>query len=214
MRSVQLGFENLEHGFGTQTVLDGVGAQVQAGGLLQVTGANGSGKSTLLRCLAGLLRPRSGTISLHEDGVALGPAERRRRVGYLAPDLEAYADLSAAENLQFFATLRRAAPARAGALLQELEIPAGTAWRALSSGQRQRLRWGLALLGEPRVLLLDEPFEHLDASGRGLARHLLATHRASGGLAVVAGPETTADLPDSAHLRLEPRMERNVALAG
>ena len=202
MGGVLFGFESLGHRFGHRAVLSGVSATVEAGGLLQVVGVNGSGKSTLLRCLAGLLRPRSGTITHREDGVSLDPVRRRNRVGYVAPDLEGYGELTTAEHLAFFATLRRAAPERASATLRDLDLPGDVCWRALSSGQRQRLRWALALLGEPLVLLLDEPFEHLDAGGRTVVNRLLARHRADGGLAIVAGPEPV-DLPAFATLRLE-----------
>ena len=84
-------------GFGRVPVLAGVSADLGAGEVLLVTGSNGSGKSTLLRCLAGLLRPQAGTIRLREAGVELDMAARRRRVGYVAPDLAFYEPLTAAD---------------------------------------------------------------------------------------------------------------------
>jgi ABC-type multidrug transport system ATPase subunit len=85
--AVRLHFSGVKRRFGRLVVLDGVSGEAGGGELLLVTGANGSGKSTLLRCLAGLLAPDAGDIGLAEDGRALPPAERRRRIGYLAPDL-------------------------------------------------------------------------------------------------------------------------------
>jgi heme exporter protein A len=160
-----------------------------AGEALLITGPNGSGKSTLLRCLSGLLAPDAGDILYREDGAALDPGERRRRVGLVAPDLAFYADLTVQENLDFFSRLRRVAPARGRELLARLGLPPDRMAGALSSGMRQRLRWAWALLHRPRLLLLDEPFQNLDAAGERAVRELLAAHLAGGeSLAVIANP--------------------------
>ena len=182
-----LEFSGLRRAFGRLPVLAGVGARVVTGEVLLVTGSNGSGKSTLLRCLAGLLRPQAGEIRLVEDGRSLDVAERRRRIGWVAPDLAFYEPLSALENLELFCRLRRVPASRAADLLAQLGVPAQRPAGALSSGMRQRLRWGFALLHEPRALLLDEPFQNLDAPGEKAVRALLAAHLARG-LAVVATP--------------------------
>jgi ABC-type multidrug transport system ATPase subunit len=187
--TTSLRFEGLRRRFGRLAVLDGVSGAVAAGEALLITGPNGSGKSTLLRCLSGLLAPDAGDILYREDGAALDPAERRRRVGLVAPDLAFYADLTVAENLDFFSRLRRVPPARGRELLARLGLPPDRMAGALSSGMRQRLRWAWALLHRPRLLLLDEPFQNLDAQGEQAVRELLAGHLAGeGNLAVVANP--------------------------
>src|SRR3954470_2839708 len=111
-----LRFENVRRRFGRLSVLRGVSGAVGPGEMLLVTGPNGSGKSTLLRCLAGLLAPDAGTIDYREDdreeSGPLDAAERRRRVGVVAPDLAFYAELTVRENLEFFARLRRVGPER------------------------------------------------------------------------------------------------------
>ncbi len=183
-----LRFGSLRRRFGRLAVLTGVSGAVAPGGLLHVTGPNGSGKSTLLRCLSGLLAPDSGVVEYEEAGVVLDAAERRRRVGVVAPDLAFYAELSVRENLEFFAKLRRVPAARGLAVLDRLGLPLERLAGALSSGMRQRLRWGWALLHSPALLLLDEPFQNFDAAGERIARALLAEHLAAGGLAVVANP--------------------------
>src|SRR5262249_14754701 len=175
-----------------------VSAAVGAGEALLVTGRNGAGKSTLLRCLAGLLAPDSGAIDYREEGgPPLDAAGRRRRAGLVAPDVAFYGELTAAENLAFFSRLRGLGRARGEELLRRLELPGDRPAAALSSGMRQRLRWAWALLHRPRLLLLDEPFQNLDAAGAAIARDLLAEHLApsrgpdagSGpGLAVIANP--------------------------
>jgi heme ABC exporter ATP-binding subunit CcmA len=193
----RLEFRGLVRGFGRVAVLDGVGGAVEAGSVLRVVGPNGSGKSTLLRCLAGLVRPQAGVIRYVEEGSELDAHERRRRVGYVAPDLAFYEPLSAAENLEFFGRLRGTHPSRAASLVALLGIPAHRSAGALSSGMRQRLRWAWALLHQPRLLLLDEPFQNLDAAGEAATRSLLLEHLAAGGMAVVATP-TPLDLPQVA----------------
>src|SRR4029077_3659784 len=110
-----------------------------------------SGKSTLLRCLAGLLATDGGTIAYQENGTPLDAAERRRRVGVVAPDLAFYAELTVRENLEFFARLRRVPAARGLAVLDRLSLPLDRMAGALSSGMRQRLRWGWALLHAPAL---------------------------------------------------------------
>ncbi len=188
MPAAALHFDGVRRRFGRLSVLKGVSGAVEAGGLLLVTGPNGSGKSTLLRCLAGLLAPDGGTITYREDGADLDTAERRRRVGLVAPDLAFYSELTVEENLVFFARLRRVPPERGLAVLDRLGLPLDRMAGALSSGMRQRLRWAWALLHSPRLLLLDEPFQNFDAPGEQAARELLAEHLAAGALAVVANP--------------------------
>lgn len=167
-----------------------------------VTGANGSGKSTLLKCLAGLLAADAGTIEYREEGRLLDLPARRLRVGYVAPDLAFYEELTTLENLQFFARLRGVSEVRAVQLLERVGLPTDRLSGALSSGMRQRLRWAWALLHEPRMLLLDEPFQNFDAPGEATGRALLAEHLRQG-LAVVADP-SGIELPHVAsHLHLD-----------
>ena len=187
----------MRRSFGRLQVLDGVSARVETGGVLLVRGQNGSGKSTLLRCLAGLLRPQAGTIEHREEGRALDAEERRLAIGYVAPDLALYEDLTVQENLEFFARLRGLPRERAAEILERIALPPHRPTGALSSGMRQRLRWGWALLHRPAVLLLDEPFQNLDRDGEALARTLLAEHLRDG-LAVVATP-VPLDFADLAH---------------
>jgi heme exporter protein A len=191
-----LRFQDVRRRFGRLSVLEGVSGAVAAGGALLVTGRNGSGKSTLLRCLAGLLVPDSGTIEYREEESPLGIEERRLRVGFISPDLAFYGELTVAENLAFFARLRRAELARGLEILDRLALPTDRRAATLSSGMRQRLRWAWALMHRPRLLLLDEPFQNLDTAGERVTRELLAEHlagrdaAAGAGLAVIANPSS------------------------
>lgn len=199
--TVHLEMHNLHRNYGRLRVLRDVSGAVAAGEVLAVTGDNGSGKSTLLRCLAGLMAPQKGTIVCRLDGRELDTAERRRAVGYVAPDLELYGELTTLENLQFTCRLRHLDTDRAQHLLQRVGLPLHRPAGKLSSGMRQRLRWAWALLHRPRILLLDEPLQNLDAKGRDDVLQLLAEHLERG-LAVIANPDRL-ELPNVArHLHL------------
>ena len=194
MPANRLEFRDLARRFGPLRVFSGLSGRVEGGAVLAVRGANGSGKSTLLRCLAGLLRPERGAIAARESGRELDVAGRRARVGYLGPDVAFYDELTARENLDFFARLR-GIPAETGrALAERLGLPASRPFHALSSGMKQRLRWAVALQHEPLLLLLDEPFQNLDEAGERTARELLAERLAAGALGLVASPGPL-DLP-------------------
>jgi ABC-type multidrug transport system ATPase subunit len=204
MAATALSFTGLSRRFGPLRVLRDAAGAVEAGGVLSVRGPNGCGKSTLLRCLAGLLRPDRGTVEASEDGRALDVDRRRARVGYVAPDVAFYDELTGDENLALFARLRGVDPARGKALLDRLGLAGERPFHAMSSGMRQRLRWAFALLHEPTILLLDEPFQNFDAEGEAAARALLAERLAAGALAVVASP---------AHVEL-PRVTSELRLGG
>lgn len=201
-RATTLTFDGIRRRFGRLSVLTGVSGGAAAGEVLLVTGSNGSGKSTLLKCIAGLLAPDAGSIDYREEGRRLETTGRRLRVGYLAPDLAFYEELTTLENLQFFARMRRVPAERCQQLLDRVGLPTDRLAGALSSGMRQRLRWAWAVLHEPRLLLLDEPFQNFDAAGERVGRELLEEHLAAG-LAVVADP-SGMDLPHVAsHLHLD-----------
>lgn len=151
--------------FGRSAALRGIGFEVAVGSALAVLGANGAGKSTLLRLAAGLARPSSGTLTI--TGVPAVRPEARARVGYAGHATGLYPALTARENLLFAARLRGLAEPRervevllAEEALEELaDLPAG----ALSRGLAQRLSLARALVHGPELLLLDEPFDGLDA---------------------------------------------------
>jgi len=179
-----LQLEKVRHSFGSRPVLRGIYADVPAGEALVVTGPNGSGKSTLLRIIAGLLRPDSGFVRLREGGRELSLAERRRALGMVAPDLRLYHELTALENLRFFALLRGLELTEAD--LQERLEQVGLGGRGsdlvggFSSGMRVRLKYAQAMLHEPPLLLLDEPTANLDVQGREFVEAVIERQRQRG----------------------------------
>jgi ABC-2 type transport system ATP-binding protein len=194
---------NLSKRFGRRPVLDAVDLDVRPGEAVALVGENGAGKTTLLRICAGLLRADAGTVMV--DG----------RIGYCPQQATFLESLRVDEHLILFGRAhgldRSEARARGRALLDDLEFSArpNQAIRELSGGARQKLNLTLALLGDPHVLLLDEPYQGFDrgsyvsfweqiarwcTAGRGVlvVTHLLAElDRVDRivGLSPVAGPE-------------------------
>jgi len=188
---VQLVAENLTRSFGNRRIVGPLSFAVEPGQVLAVAGQNGSGKTTLVRVLAGLLRPSSGHVFLARDGVRTPPRDASWAIGWVAPDLSLYAELTAAENLRFFAGLhgRPAGPGWAEEKIAAVGLDpsriAAHPIRALSTGQRQRVKLAFATLHEPAILLLDEPSSNLDDAGRGVVAKVVAEQRGRG-LCVVA----------------------------
>lgn len=175
--------------YGPRRVMDGVSLSLNDGETLVVAGANGSGKSSLLRVLAGLQRPTHGSVRYHIDTASYRPADALWLVGWVAPDLQLYRELTALENMTFFAALRglKRSPADLEALLADVGLGGrgGDLLATFSSGMAQRLRYAYAILHDPPVLLLDEPTVTLDEHGAALVERLIARQRERG-LTVIA----------------------------
>jgi heme exporter protein A len=168
--------------FGHVRALRGVDFALGTGESLAVFGPNGAGKTTLLRILAGLLKPDGGAVRFGGEELVRGNAAHRRRVGLISHHSLLYDGLTAAENLVFYARLYsvaepRDAAARALAgvgLAARAADPVGT----FSRGMVQRLAIARALLHDPDVMLLDEPFSGLDQGAAATLRELLGRLRA------------------------------------
>ena len=169
---------------GRLPVLRGLELQLRRGEFVALLGPNGSGKSTLLRLLAGLSRPEGGSIHIGGWQMPAELAALRAQIGYVGHETLLYNHLSASENLRFFARLYslNAPDRRIRELLTQvgLERRAQELVRNYSRGMQQRLAIARALLPQPAVLLLDEPFDGLDpAATEMLARLLRVTQERS-----------------------------------
>jgi ABC-2 type transport system ATP-binding protein len=147
---------------GGREVLHDVSFDLPPGRITGLIGPSGGGKTTLMRALVGVQRRVRGELTVL--GMAAGSPALRRRLGYGTQTQAAYEDLSVAENLRYFAALVGATRGHVDQLLarMDLEAAAGQLVRSLSGGQRSRLSLAMALLGEPELLLLDEPTVGLD----------------------------------------------------
>ncbi len=180
---------DIERAFGARRALAGVSLVVQPGEAILLAGPNGAGKTTLLRCLAGLARPTRGSVQLLGRALRVGDAASRRRIGMVAHQTWLHDDLTLLENFSFAARLydlpepRRTAMAaleRAGLLARAGDLPP-----ALSRGMQQRAAIARALLHQPDILLLDEPFSGLDAAACAGLRATIAGVIARGAAAIV-----------------------------
>jgi heme exporter protein A len=165
--------EGLRHSFGSPSVraLDDVSFSVRPGQTLAIFGPNGAGKTTLLKILAGLIRPQHGRVQI-EGG--------RRAIGWIGHQAQLYGQLTVRENLRFWASLYGVEPPPD--LLSRLGIAdyADRPVRALSRGLVQRAAIARALVHDPTVLLLDEPFTGLDRTAAEAFGRLLAQAAAAG----------------------------------
>jgi heme exporter protein A len=179
---------NLHRVFGRQRAVDGVSFSLREGEALAVFGPNGAGKTTLLRLLAGLLRPSAGDALVSDMRVA-GSAAARARIGIISHDSMLYHALTARENVELAARLYGVPNPTAAAVraLEQLRIAqrGSSPVRSLSRGQRQRVSIARALVHEPSVLLLDEPFTGLDDAGAAALGDVLRTVRETGAALVL-----------------------------
>ena len=186
----QITFHEISKSFGRRRALAKVSLECRAGEVLGLLGPNGAGKSTLLAIASTLMAPTTGQVRYGDETVRTGSGSLRARIGVLAHDLHLYPELTARENLEFFARLYRlddvrprvdAALARAG-----LTERANDAVGGFSRGMRQRLAVERALLHEPRLVLFDEPFTGLDDDARQALLGRLRSLRDGGAIVLVA----------------------------
>ncbi|CAO4178305.1 ABC transporter ATP-binding protein [Methylorubrum populi] len=161
--------ERLTLAAGRRRLLEAVSVDLAPGALVGLIGPNGAGKSTLLRCLAGLLRPDSGAVTL--DGTTLAdlpPRERGRHIGYLPQSFHPAWDYTVQEVVELGASRQPGAALKIPDLLQDhgLLSLAARRWSQVSGGERARALLAATLVAEPSVLLADEPGASLDIGHR------------------------------------------------
>jgi ABC-2 type transport system ATP-binding protein len=177
---------DVRHAYGQVQALDGVSLTVQPGEVFGLLGANGSGKSTLNRCIATLLQPDSGTLEVAGHDVLTEADGARAALGYLAEFPVLYPALSAEEFLRFVAGVRgvprEEAAERIDRWLSLFELQDARAQRlgGYSQGMGRKVALAAALVGEPEVVLLDEPTNGLDPPSVWLFRQVIADLRKQG----------------------------------
>jgi Cu-processing system ATP-binding protein len=170
-----------------------VSFDLPAGETIAMVGHNGAGKTTLLKLMLGLIHPTAGTLRVLGENPAAGEFAARRALGYLPESVSFNAALTGREILSFYARLKREPVAKSLALLDKVGLGAASTRRVgtYSKGMRQRLGLAQALIGEPKVLLLDEPTTGLDPALRLSFYQLVEELRGRGATVVLCSHALT-----------------------
>jgi ABC-2 type transport system ATP-binding protein len=185
--------KNLSRAYGGFLAVDGVSFGIPGGEIVGLLGHNGAGKTTIMKMLSGYLEPTAGSISIDGTDIGADPHAVQARLGYLPENLPVYPDMSVADYLDYAATLKGLAGEELRQAVRrvvrdtELQGKLLDTIATLSRGYRQRVGVAQALLGSPRVLILDEPTNGLDPNQtqhmrdliKGLSRQatvILSTH--------------------------------------
>ena len=166
---MQLIAENVGKSFGNSIIFKHIDLEVSSGQCIGIIGPNGSGKTTLIRVLSKLISPSTGQVFYKTNGKELSREEGFRHIGLIGPYLELYQDLTALENLRFFAEIRGLKDYRKK--IDDLFEKFGLQNRQddqvknYSSGMKQRLKYIFALMHDPDILFIDEPRSNLDEEG-------------------------------------------------
>ncbi|WP_420135617.1 ATP-binding cassette domain-containing protein [Rhodopseudomonas sp.] len=189
---------DVEKNYRVVRALRGVSFALQPGRLSALVGHNGAGKTTLIKLMLGLIRASAGTIRVLGEDPA-GAFSARRQLGYLPENVAFNTGLTGRETLAFYARLKRIAPSSAWPLLDRVGLAAAADRKVgtYSKGMRQRLGLAQALLGRPRVLLLDEPTTGLDPALRQTFYDICDELRADGATVLISSHALT-ELEDRA----------------
>lgn len=159
-------------------------------GVLGISGKNGSGKSTLLKCLAFLTKPHAGTIHWMDQEKELTREDLGPKIGYAAPYINLYDELTIYENLEFLLQVSGMSTQRTyiTSHIDQVQMKdyREKLFKSLSTGQRQRVKLAAALIRKPDVIFLDEPGSNLDESGHQLVSQIVNVMKAKNKLVIIA----------------------------
>ena len=181
--------DSVSKSYGNETVVSDVSLNIQPGECVVLVGHNGAGKTTLMKLMLGLTRPTSGKIELLGGNPASGKAAvRHANLGYLPESIALYEAMTGHEVLAFFARLKKVAAAECEALLETVGLADAASRRVstYSKGMRQRLGLAQAMLGNPRLLFLDEPTTGLDPGLRRQFYDLIAGLQEKGATSLIS----------------------------
>lgn len=186
--SVTVSVNGVEKSYGAVKALRNVSFDLAPGRLSALVGHNGAGKTTLIKLMLGLIHAERGGVRVLDEDPAAGEFSARRQLGYLPENVAFNAALTGRETLAFYARLKQIKPASAWPLLERVGLMHAADRRVgtYSKGMRQRLGLAQALLGRPRVLLLDEPTTGLDPALRQTFYEILSELRDDGATVLIS----------------------------
>ncbi|MBD3216829.1 MAG: ATP-binding cassette domain-containing protein [candidate division Zixibacteria bacterium] len=181
---INIAAEKLSMRFGLRGVFKDISFELNTPSSMTVTGPNGSGKSTLLKIIAGLLVPTSGKVRIKSDSDELKGEEQKKIMAVVSPEMNFYDELTGAENLEFFMKAS-GYPASSEDIIESLkrvglEGRGDDYLKEYSSGMRMRLKYALAILKRPEILIVDEPSTNLDISGKNIVYDLMNEYQKNG----------------------------------
>ena len=186
MTDTAVAVERLEKTLGSNRVLRGISFDAQAGQIFGLLGPNGAGKTTTLRIICTLLAPDRGSVAVLGFDTRKAPEEVRRRIGVVTADIGVYPRLSARENIEYFARLCGVAgnelTRRIDGVIERLDMGSFSKQRAesLSSGQKQKVAIGRAIVHDPEILMFDEPTSNLDVLASKEVREFMVEAKGRG----------------------------------
>ena len=198
-----LEFKNVTLSFGNTQILDNVSFKVNMGEICGLLGPNGSGKSTIFNLITGLLKPDFGEIYIDETPTSKIPIYlrcRKFRIGYCAQAFGYWSDLTLLDNLKAVSEIliedKKKRLSRIDFLISKFELDAVKHTKAnfLSGGQKKRLTLAMALLGSPKILLLDEPFSALDPITIHMLQEIIANLQTEFGISSFISDHQASEL--------------------
>ncbi len=211
MEPVTITLDGIEKRFSHRAVFKRVSFEAKPSEIIAITGPNGAGKSTLLKIIANVLSPTKGTHAWQNGNQKLDHDGIRVRMGFSAPYLELYDELTAIEHVQFVATMK-GIPLDTNATLELLEgfgldpniASSDRRLRAYSSGMKQRVRSAMAFAGSPSAILLDEPTSNLDEVGTSTLLTQAVEAAQQGAIVFIATNDEREQAIAQRVIRLEP----------
>lgn len=185
---VKLKVDNLSKTYTSERVLENLSFEF-SGGIVGIAGPNGSGKSTLMRCISGLTKPTSGSVQWNINGEKFSNKTVTHALGYAAPYVQLYDELTASENLKFISDLRSKQNCEfISDLIQTFDLSdfSDSLFGELSSGQQQRVKLAAAAIHQPKILCLDEPGTNLDEAGHSIVKNMADTCIINKGMVLLA----------------------------
>ncbi len=185
---IELKVQSLTKNFGRKSVFTDL-SFTSSVEVLGIAGANGSGKSTLLRTLSGLLKPTSGVIHWSINQKPVEKEHLQKHIGFSAPYVELYEELTVRENLEFVLTLRSLTDShQIEHQLEKMDALefSDQFYGSLSTGQKQRIKLAVAAIHQPQILFLDEPGSNLDRNGIGRVKEMVGEFRSKSAFVLIA----------------------------